>query len=893
MNKFKKFIIFSLIITLPLSLFYSIWLLDIYNQNKVMDKIKLHMTKGHRLYQLGIHNYNSLYNGVLSSLGYKNQIDVNILISNNIKNKFFKNIPPKNLDYKKIALIYNGEFLPLKIKLRGDNFWHWLYNEKSWRIKTKKTNLIHSNRKINFIVPKGNEAISNHILSFKLAKELNLLAPEATIKSFYINGKFNDYRMMIEQIDENFLRKNKMMPNDVYKGDMEGQNFIFGVKINLFSNSSIWTKSCVNNHYPKNSKKPLEKFLTNIKDNNYSLYNDNTMASFLTFIDLTASYHYDFTHNWLLLYDNYYEKFYPIIWDPNPWRIAWLQDKTLNIISAKPLESLYKNYNILKEKYNVLYSFNKFKKDKFLALAKQEIKKEININKNTFFKRTSVNNQLLNSLYDNIKKRFDLTLNNFIGKVNQQDYSYSILKDGLRLSINNYKMINTVILKIKPHKNLKSLSIKYILNGVEKKHNIKFTQNNNVITIDLQLLANTKIIPVKNTPWKKLIYTEATYDLEFEGLNVNDIEDVKYQFLNMDNQILRVRKIPHIEQKNFHNVHNVVQEYKDTTPIVWQGIKYVKGFNIINQDIIIKPGTKIIFDENTTLKVLGKVTAIGTKQNPITFKAKDKTKHWNTFALKDAKANGSVFKHCIFRDGSGDKGALYEYTAMLSIHNVKDFLVQDCEFYDSHRTDDMVHVIYSKGKFKNTKFIRSLSDALDVDISNIEVDNCEFIDSGNDAIDLMTTNAVVTNTKFYNSADKGISIGEGSNLLAINNYIKGSEIGMQSKDTSKAYIYNTSFIANKKAVDAYHKNLRYSEGGTIMLEHCIFDKNILNATVGKKSKVIINNSDIDTPNKFDKKSLEKQKIIISSDNFIECDFKEPLFKDKNSLISKERRGYHE
>jgi hypothetical protein len=157
----------------------------------------------------------------------------------------------------------------------------------------------------------------------------------------------------------------------------------------------------------------------------------------------------------------------------------------------------------------------------------------------------------------------------------------------------------------------------------------------------------------------------------------------------------------------------------------------------------------------------------------------------------------------------------------------------------------------------------------------------------------MTTNAVVINTKFYNSKDKGISIGEGSNVLAVNNYIKNSEIGMQSKDTSKAYIYNTSFVGNKKAVDAYHKNWRYSEGGTITLEHCIFKENILNATVGKKSKVVINSSDIDTPDKFDEKSLRKKKIIISNDDFIMYDLKEPLFKDRKNLINKQRRGYHE
>jgi len=259
-------------------------------------------------------------------------------------------------------------------------------------------------------------------------------------------------------------------------------------------------------------------------------------------------------------------------------------------------------------------------------------------------------------------------------------------------------------------------------------------------------------------------------------------------------------------------------------------------------------------------------------------------KPWNALVLKDSGANGSVFKYCTFQDGSGVKSDLYEYTAMLSIHNVKDLLVDKCEFTNNHKTDDMVHVIYSDVVFRNTKFVRSLSDALDVDISNVIVDRCEFLDSGNDSIDLMTSNAIVTNTTFLNSKDKGISIGEGSNLLAINNVIKNNEIGMQSKDTSKAYIYDTSFIGNKKAVDAYHKNWRYSEGGEITLDNSLFENNIVNATVGKKSKVIINNSTIDTPDNFDAKSIKKGKIVLSHEKMITPDFNLDFFGNASALM---------
>jgi len=116
---------------------------------------------------------------------------------------------------------------------------------------------------------------------------------------------------------------------------------------------------------------------------------------------------------------------------------------------------------------------------------------------------------------------------------------------------------------------------------------------------------------------------------------------------------------------------------------------------------------------------------------------------------------------------------------------------------------------------------------------------------------------------------------------------------MQSKDTSQAYIHNTSFIQNKTAVDAYHKNWRYSKGGSIFLENSLFEQNTHNATVGKKSKVIINNSQIDNTENLDAKSLQKRKIIISHNDFIEATLDDDFFNKQFLPINKKMKGYYE
>ncbi len=91
----------------------------------------------------------------------------------------------------------------------------------------------------------------------------------------------------------------------------------------------------------------------------------------------------------------------------------------------------------------------------------------------------------------------------------------------------------------------------------------------------------------------------------------------------------------------------------------------------------------------------------------------------------------------------------------------------------------------------------------------------------------------------------------------------------------------------------YHKNWRYSIGGSILLDSCLFRKNNKNATVGKKSRVTINHSAIDTPNNFEQKSLYKNKIIISNKNMDLYDFKHPLFSNKETLINKNIFGNYQ
>lgn len=202
-------------------------------------------------------------------------------------------------------------------------------------------------------------------MSYALAKSLDLLAPESKLVSFAVNGKERRSKLMVEQIDESFLRKNRRMPNDIYKGDNIGQSKYFGVDVRLFNNPGIWDKASYNNHFDSDNKKPLQTMLQNLSMGDYKTMDLKSFAAFSAFIDLASSYHHDQTHNWILYYDGYFEKMFPIVWDSTGWNNQPIDKVHLNIMSSDLLIKLFENYQFIAEKYRVLERFYSSEKESF------------------------------------------------------------------------------------------------------------------------------------------------------------------------------------------------------------------------------------------------------------------------------------------------------------------------------------------------------------------------------------------------------------------------------------------------------------------------------------------------------------------------------------------------
>ena len=175
----------------------------------------------------------------------------------------------------------------------------------------------------------------------------------------------------------------------------------------------------------------------------------------------------------------------------------------------------------------------------------------------------------------------------------------------------------------------------------------------------------------------------------------------------------------------------------------------------------IKPGTKFLIGNGSSIIFKNRLHAIGTKEKPISFKKKN-NKSWGTIALQGSFTKNSILENIIFDGGSGYQYKNIKYTGALSVHDTKNITIKNINLKNNSHYDDMLHIIYVDNiKLENLKIENSNMDAIDIDMSkNVEIKNIVIKQSGNDGIDLMESDAVISNVEIYNSRDKAIATGD-------------------------------------------------------------------------------------------------------------------------------------
>jgi len=817
-----------------------------------------------------------------------------IYITEKSEKSLLSNVPMSTKIWQQgLFLMENNELKKIKIRYRGDNPRNWLFEKKNLRIKTRKKSQLGQFRYFDYDPYNFQKFVSG-----KIANKIGIISPKYELIELYVNDNSEGIYIQTEKINENFLRRNKLMPVNIYKGEQINSEALIKTDNDLFNNHAIWTKIAMFNKIKNEDKSDLINFINLLRksetdDASYeklmSMLNLSEWGRFAAYQILTNNFHNDYSHNMRIFFDPWSGKLRPIIYDPILGDNIFDRNKiNLNNSSHGLLLFLNKNSFFIDKKYNELFDFlstkkiiqkqidelNNFEK-KILISENRDVEVQRNVfNSLSFIEKINPSNILKlsestkrSSLMKNLlayntqlKNKFFLTPSS----------SWSFLNGKINININDDIPISNI--KIFFNKDIpKWISVD--LNGDKIFHeNEKFISNENgVFNIPLTLYSN-RIVAAKNKTElarPRIIISNTRFEFKVENL-------MKPNRIQVQNPFSKEKFDLNIDNSSSLPAHKFnIPIIKDT--MINDELKILKGTIQVHKDLIfknkvtIKPGTKFLISKGVNIIFLNSVHALGTKEKPIIFKKKNDVyldNNWGSIIVQGQKTKNSKFQNIIINGGSGGKVDQFIYTSMFSLHDTRDIVLKNISLIDNKIYDDALHLVYCKNiLLENISIKNAFSDALDIDISDgIFIKKSIFLNPKNDSIDIMESRVIVDSTEIYNSGDKGISVGENSNVIIHNSHLNSNNIGIAVKDNSIAKVVYTDFNNNVIQIGSYQKNYKYGNGGKINIFKSNFTSKTNKIESDMKSNIIIDDSTFNKKVNIKNSNIKLSKKINFSGN---------------------------
>ena len=646
-------------------------------------------------------------------------------------------------------------------------------------------------------------------MSYYIGKKLNLLTPDVELIEAKINGEPGGIYFKNSQIDEIFLRRNDIMPVNIYKGEQYHTERALERSNDLFNNPSLWSKIAFFNQRLVNDFTDLKRFINLIRkaETSDEYFNElkivadiNEWAKFSAYQTIIQSWHNNRNHNMRLVSDLWSGTIIPIVHDPST---SLLEVQNKNLVYDNDPHSLYDIYNqsseFLSLKYNYLYDF--LKKDVLLHTA-DHAQELVNKLSNSWSRETNRTQfSLTNSL---IKRKTDQkSMENIWLKIPKIiDNRNKILLDKLKEEPNATWSKTKDIMSLVTESLVPVSDISITTKNLNiSKINVYFDTDNNGILSDEDMLIPTKIEKNKIILLAEFVTNRNLVKNYYNEPSKVEIKKTKFNLIfNLPIDIIKVEARNSLTQSKFivsHSASDGQTPSRLNYPLIksqlkavqWSGVKTIEGTNIINFPVKIAQGTSIFMKEGANLIFRDKLIINGTKKHPVEIKPIKSTKIWGTIALQGKKTSGSIFKNVSISGGSGYESANNKYSGMLSIHDTSEIVLNNILLEKNKIYDDTLHFVYVDNlKINNCYINNAFADAIDIDISRILINGCKIVNSGNDGIDSMSSLVKINNSFIKGSGDKGISIGENSNVLIMMTELENNHIGVQTKDNSKSLI---------------------------------------------------------------------------------------------------------
>jgi len=747
----------------------------------------------------------------------------------------------------------------VRVRHQGDNPYNWGFDKKSWRVKTKKQDLLNGQRYRDYRIPQSSYLLANH-LALWFSKSLDLPSANSRMVELVINEKSFGVYQELERLDESFLRRNSIMPVNLYKGEQVHIEKTMRRSIDLFDNPDLWKKTAIFNQLPENDNLDLAQFLDLLREAMTSksawdrfsrLAPIDEWAKMATLAVLTQSYHNDDVHNMRLLSDPWKGTITPI---PNDVGAFFNRSRYFIDFAPHPLWKLYMTSSqFLWKRDQLLY--NALNNSALLTEAQKVVKLFGPKLQNSYSRAPHRVQWMERSLnYDQIKNTV-MSLSNELNEVTENigtldkwlrsrlwsspNSSWKQLNNGLQIVVAGSVPLNKVQILFPENATYPSRIVwDADFNGRLSKDDfeIPFVRIKGGIQLDAVWLANrVQVGKVRINQVATAFNIFANIPLNISSIKgANALTGIKYDLSRNNN----------FNGATPARLNHPLVEPTPSQTLNWPQNVTIDKNTIIKSPVVIKAGSVIRMRSGVSLIFRDQVTINGTPKSKVRIIGENEDDIWGTVALVGPGTSGSRISNLSISGGSGATVDNIRFVGMLSLHNVNGVNFDFLELSENNYFDDMMHIIYSNNiQLSEPHFTGAISDALDIDVSqNIRIVNGIIENSGNDAIDLMSSKAILADMNLSGSGDKGISVGEASSILVLDSIINDNKVGVEVKDNSVSFIGYSNFYNNKKPVNAYAKNWRYGSGGNVHIDKVLFQGPVNTLGTDKSSKIKITDS---------------------------------------------------
>ena len=237
----------------------------------------------------------------------------------------------------------------------------------------------------------------------------------------------------------------------------------------------------------------------------------------------------------------------------------------------------------------------------------------------------------------------------------------------------------------------------------------------------------------------------------------------------------------------------------------------------VSNDLILPAGYRIRCNGGTRLHLTKSALILshsplqfsGTEDEPIVIDSPDESGQGIVVlgAQGDTKLDHVIFRGLTTpsRSSWGLTGAVTFYESTVHISNCK-FLGARCE--------DALNIIRSRFTLQDSLIANTAADALDCDFCTGRVEDSKFKSCGNDGIDISGSSVTVKNVQLTEVSDKAISIGENSSLIADGIVVVDANVAIACKDLSKLAGSGLDIVKSNIGFAVFQKKPEFG-GGTV------------------------------------------------------------------------------